>query len=451
MPTERPGPAALRLVAGSPPSQINTRHPDPWDIVAASRFSELCGHTRRFGRGIAPALNKAVAIGPVQRDDPRLVLRVPASSTRLWRIMQRTHEPAVRLLTIVLGLTAVVAASHTFAQGTWTTGATMPTARVNFAVETLDGTVYALGGFNNAGGALTTVESYDPVTDIWSTATPMSTRRNGVAAAAIDGRLYAIGGDTNSGNGGFLASVEAYDPLSGTWSPRSSMPTARTTPGTGVVNGFIYAIGGYNGVYHTTVEAYDPVTDIWTTKAPMPTARANFEVAVIDGVLYAVGGQTGGVVHAIVEAYDPLTDTWSTRTAMPTARLASSSAVINGILYMIGGTGVDCSFCSVVEAYDPATDTWTVVSPMPTGRYYVATGVVGGSAYAVGGTSAEGIVGVLEVFTPGPAAPPPPPTLPTSRDECKSGGWRAFAIFKNQGDCVSFVSRSGRQPAALEE
>jgi hypothetical protein len=32
--------------------------------------------------------------------------------------------------------------------------------------------------------------------------------------------------------------------------------------------------------------------------------------------------------------------------------------------------------------------------------------------------------------------------FPTSKDECKNGGWRDFPGFRNQGDCVSFVARS---------
>ena len=38
---------------------------------------------------------------------------------------------------------------------------------------------------------------------------------------------------------------------------------------------------------------------------------------------------------------------------------------------------------------------------------------------------------------------------PTSAEQCKDGGWRRFEIFKNQGDCVSFVATGGRNgPAA---
>jgi hypothetical protein len=36
------------------------------------------------------------------------------------------------------------------------------------------------------------------------------------------------------------------------------------------------------------------------------------------------------------------------------------------------------------------------------------------------------------------------PALPTSKAQCKSGGWRAYGVFKNQGDCVSFVATKGK-------
>ena len=41
--------------------------------------------------------------------------------------------------------------------------------------------------------------------------------------------------------------------------------------------------------------------------------------------------------------------------------------------------------------------------------------------------------------------PPPPPPPPTAIDQCKKDGWRSYGdVFKNQGDCVSFVVTNGR-------
>ena len=38
------------------------------------------------------------------------------------------------------------------------------------------------------------------------------------------------------------------------------------------------------------------------------------------------------------------------------------------------------------------------------------------------------------------------PVLPTSTNQCKNGGWQTFGVFKNQGDCVSFVASGGKNP-----
>jgi hypothetical protein len=39
----------------------------------------------------------------------------------------------------------------------------------------------------------------------------------------------------------------------------------------------------------------------------------------------------------------------------------------------------------------------------------------------------------------------PPPSVPTSKDQCKNGGWQTFGgAFKNQGECVKFVASGGK-------
>ncbi len=38
--------------------------------------------------------------------------------------------------------------------------------------------------------------------------------------------------------------------------------------------------------------------------------------------------------------------------------------------------------------------------------------------------------------------------LPTTEDQCKTGGWQSYGVFKNQGDCISFVATGGKNPPA---
>ena len=327
----------------------------------------------------------------------------------------------LRVISVILILlTTLVVINIGFAQnGTWSTKASMPTARGSLGVGVVGGKLYAVGGFNNGSGALATVEAYNPLNDTWSTVAPMSTPRNTIAVGVVNGLLYAVGGDTDTGSTGYLASVEAYDPMTNTWAPRAPMPTPRDALSVGVVNGKLYALGGQfpNGVFLSTNEAYDPVTDAWTTKAPMPTPRFFFGVGVINNILYVVGGHDGSAYSSTVEAYDPVTDTWSTKAPLPTTRVGPAVAVVNDILYVMGGDGGGCGGpCSGVEAYNPATDTWTTVSSMPTVRGLLAGGTVAGRVYAVGGRDSLDYVSTVEAFTsdttptptpPGCTAPPP--------------------------------------------
>ena len=104
---------------------------------------------------------------------------------------------ATILATIITALVAFTSASDTLAQGTWTTEASMPTAREALAGAQVNGVVYDIGGANTNGGfyTLATVEAYDPATDMWSSKAAMPTARYGLAAAAVNGIVYAIGGN----------------------------------------------------------------------------------------------------------------------------------------------------------------------------------------------------------------------------------------------------------------
>jgi hypothetical protein len=52
--------------------------------------------------------------------------------------------------------------------------------------------------------------------------------------------------------------------------------------------------------------------------------------------------------------------------------------------------------------------------------------------------------GLSEIVVEGDVAVVDAAPLPTSKDQCKKGGWRNYPGFKNQGDCVSFVTSPGR-------
>jgi hypothetical protein len=36
--------------------------------------------------------------------------------------------------------------------------------------------------------------------------------------------------------------------------------------------------------------------------------------------------------------------------------------------------------------------------------------------------------------------------MPTTKEQCKNGGWETYGVFKNQGDCISYVATGGKNP-----
>jgi hypothetical protein len=70
---------------------------------------------------------------------------------------------------------------------------------------------------------------------------------------------------------------------------------------------------------------------------------------------------------------------------------------------------------------DITTRTPTDCSPLPAGF--------------ISAVLAEGDIAVIDA-----------PAALVSKDQCKNGGWKLYEVFKNQGDCVSFVATKGKNP-----
>jgi hypothetical protein len=116
--------------------------------------------------------------------------------------------------------------------------------------------------------SLSTVEEYDPATDVWTTRASMPTPRTALSASVVGGKIYATGGaQSYTSTATIFSAVEEYDPAADTWTVKADMPTARQSLSTSVVNGTIYSIGGSTVPFPwsctATVEAYDPIASVW--------------------------------------------------------------------------------------------------------------------------------------------------------------------------------------------
>jgi hypothetical protein len=70
-----------------------------------------------------------------------------------------------------------------------------------------------------------------------------------------------------------------------------------------------------------------------------------------------------------------------------------------------------------------------------------------GGFFSIGGSTPSTAPGYIYGFSGGSSGTQQVSVtcLPTTKEECKNGGWRNFPDFKNQGDCISFVATGGKK------
>jgi len=90
--------------------------------------------------------------------------------------------------------------------------------------------------------------------------------------------------------------------------------------------------------------------------------------------------------------------------------------------------------------YDTDNDGWFTVTGVITGATAGPAGYVG---IVNDNTSDERVILVRNLIIAGTPVPLGVDS-PTSADQCKKGGWQTYGVFKNQGDCVSFVATKGK-------
>ena len=328
--------------------------------------------------------------------------------------------PRIVLLGVFLTLclmAAITVSKIASATGSWTTKASMPTARTGPAVGTINGKVYVAGGcctqFFPPFGRFHNLEVYDPVSDSWTTNAPIPLAVYAAPAGVLNGKLYVAGGQASQTDGTNRADLQVYDPVTDSWSTQTPLPFPSAAGAAGVITGKLYVAGGMNPPNTASVDdlrVYDPLTDSWTTLAPMSVQRAVAVGGVVNGILYVAGGiDSAGTVLTSVEAYDPATNTWSNKASMPFVRSNPAGQVLNGKLFVVGGSDGGVA-TPTVQVYDAANDSWTIETPMNNPRTLPGAAVEDGVLYVVGGfTGSSNLLSSHEAFT-GVESPTPTPT-----------------------------------------
>ena len=171
-----------------------------------------------------------------------------------------------------------------------------------------------MGGGDDRGRTLETVEAYNPRTNTWRSCLPLSQRRCHAVAGVVGGRLVVAGG---FGDGhARLTSVEAYTPTG--WTPLPPLPHA-TYGGTAcVLKGRLYVMGGMFCNKLQVLEMSEGNVFTWTVKAELPSEDRWYATsAVFQGRLLLIGGIIGNANTTSVSIYDPASDSWAAGPAIP--------------------------------------------------------------------------------------------------------------------------------------
>ncbi|MEI7901995.1 MAG: leucine-rich repeat protein, partial [bacterium] len=181
---------------------------------------------------------------------------------------------------------------------------------------------------------------FGPLITDWSSVSNLPAERGYLAAASVNGRIYAVGGF----DGGYQSTVYVYDPSQPTrgWLSVSNLPAVRNSLAAASVNGKIYAVGGHDGsTAQSTVYVYDPVqpTQGWLSVSNLPAVRRGLAAASVNGRIYAIGGHDASAAQSTVYVYDPSQPTrgWLSVSNLPAVRSWLAAASVNDKIYAIGG------------------------------------------------------------------------------------------------------------------
>jgi N-acetylneuraminic acid mutarotase len=319
-------------------------------------------------------------------------------------------KTAFRLMLATLLLVGTVSWAQTpgVTHNTWTSGAAMLTPRVGAAFGVIKGNIYVVSGATTS-AIVTNNEIYDVAKSSWTTGAPIPTARYVPASAVVENILYVIGGCNSScaTGGGALTTVEAYDPASNSWSEKSPIPTAIDSVYAVESKNIIYVVGGYvaGSGRVATLYSYNPATDTWAQEASMKVGKSNPATGYLGGII-AAGGLGSSGVTGDTELYSTAKNTWKTLAAMPTALSASCFGAISGKFYVASGTDNSGANATVQAYTGGATKSWTSgLAAIPQATVAPASAVVKDQLYCIGGANtgslfASDVYGNVQIYQP---------------------------------------------------
>jgi hypothetical protein len=273
-----------------------------------------------------------------------------------------------------VALTDVV---ESYYAGSWRLAPSLPVATCGSRAETLQGSMYMMGGqdFRFLGQArantsspvnpadcvwptLDTVTRLDASRGQWLPAPAMFRRRTCFGSAAIGGRIYVAGGFDGEE---LVRVVESFDPREPMWCRHPDLPRPRSAMAMSAVHAgggsFLVACGGVSipGGPSDAVDIFDIRKGAWIEGPPLLGSRSGAATATVDNKVYIVGGVGDRGPLAGVDVFDIRTLQWERDLSDSMSRPRTSLAAVTyrGKVMAIGGYDEEGNPVDTVEVYDP--------------------------------------------------------------------------------------------------
>lgn len=208
--------------------------------------------------------------------------------------------------------------------------------------------IYIIGGLDDSGALLDTVERFDPASGSSEEFARLHTGRLWHQAVFRQGKIYVLGGSSQAAG---ADSLSYFDDLRG-------LPEARANAR---INDYNSQPTGMRLMLEDSVEIIDLATRQVSAGVRMPQGKNNFGCVVLENELYILGGKS---VYAsrlaltnMVQIFSFTTGNWRDGLNMPTPR-ETPATLVDGPFIVVPGGYNGLRALDVVEAFDPRTGAW---------------------------------------------------------------------------------------------
>jgi hypothetical protein len=213
--------------------------------------------------------------------------------------------------------------------------------------------IYVVGGGDEAGRCLDSVERFNIRTNKSEIFAHLKTARRWVRAVLHERKIYVLGGQAQTVSGyRDEDTTEIIEIATGKISAGPKLPFGMAHLGCALLGDELYLIGGRESDEHQAritnrVQILNLVTGKWSEGPTMPTPRQTL-VTVAAGMIVAAGGYNGTAKVANVEVLDPRSGQWHILPPLCEPISGNSVAMLGHHLFLLG----DFDDLGQIVAYD---------------------------------------------------------------------------------------------------